>query len=82
MLGPLDGVKVVELGQFQQGPVAAMTCVYETYLRIPARIPTNTPAIIRFFRPFPMLVAASSAGFFLKSKISSQSLQITCFTSL
>ena len=24
MPGPLDGVKVVELGQFQQGPVAAM----------------------------------------------------------
>ena len=24
MSGPLHGVKVVELGQFQQGPVAAM----------------------------------------------------------
>jgi len=55
MAGPLDGVKVVELGQFQQGPVAAMRLGDLGADVIKVEPPTGDPA-----RGFMRLVAVDA----------------------
>ena len=55
MAGPLDGVKVVELGQFQQGPVAAMRLGDLGADVIKVEAPTGDPA-----RGFMRLVAVDA----------------------